>query len=130
MLWYREIVPGKSRGIYSRPSLAGTSTRTIRWYSTDSSAMFPILLLSTTIFLSLSLLRTHLSHSLSLSLSTSHIESLEAELERLRIDQKRARERERKERERILPMVVERVLKRVGVGRDEEVEVEEERMLV
>ncbi|WVF71866.1 hypothetical protein IAT40_006676 [Kwoniella sp. CBS 6097] len=92
MVWYREIVP----------------------------AMVPIFLISTTLFLSLSLIRTHLSHSKSLSESTNKIEELEAQLAQLRLEQRRARVREKKERERILPLVVERVLQRVGVVGGEE----------
>jgi hypothetical protein len=88
--------------------------------------MVPILLLSSTIFLSLTLLRTHLSHSLSLSESNARIAELETLLEQLRKRQARQRERERRERERILPMVVERVLQRVGAMSEEEEEVEED----
>ncbi|WVQ99039.1 hypothetical protein IAU59_006171 [Kwoniella sp. CBS 9459] len=100
MVWYREIVP----------------------------AMVPIFLISTTLFLSLSLIRTHLSHSKSLSESTTKIEELEAQLAQLRLEQRRARVREKRERERILPLVVERVLQRVGVvgGEEEGSEADEE----
>ncbi|OCF71519.1 hypothetical protein I204_07577 [Kwoniella mangroviensis CBS 8886] len=98
MVWYREIVP----------------------------AMIPIFLISTTLFLSLSLIRTHLSHSKSLSESNSKIQELESQLSQLRLEQKRQRVREKRERERILPLVVERVLQRVGVvGGEEDEEVEE-----
>jgi len=96
--------------------------------------MIPPLLLSLTIFLSLSLLRLHLSHQLSLSEQHAQIELLEAELERLRNQAVRRGEREKRERERMLPVVVGKVLQRVGVLNrerdDEEEEVEEERMLV
>lgn len=98
--------------------------------------MLPVFLLSTTVFLSLSLVRTHLSHSLSLSESTERIAELEEQLAKVRKDQKKIRERERRERERILPLVVERVLQRVGAMSqgDEDVEVqsgkEGERFLV
>lgn len=89
--------------------------------------MVPILLISTTIFLSLSLTRTHLSHALSLQESTDRIALLEEELAQLRKDQRRQLARERRERERILPMVVARVLQRVGVrGEEDEEEADEE----
>lgn len=90
-----------------------------------TAAMIPILLLSTTIFLSLTLLRTHLSHNLTLSESATKITELETQLARMRQQQRRARERERKERERILPIVVERVLQKVG-AMSEELQEEEE----
>lgn len=77
--------------------------------------MVPPLLLSFTLFLLLSLLRTHLSHERSLADSTARIEQLELELDRLARDARRTRDRERRERERILPIVVGKVLKRVGV---------------
>lgn len=53
----------------------------------------------------------------------------------MRTEQRRARVREKRERERILPIVVERVLQRVGVvrgeeGEKEDVEREGERLLV
>ncbi|WRT67470.1 uncharacterized protein IL334_004442 [Kwoniella shivajii] len=100
MVWYREIVP----------------------------AMIPIFLISTTLFLSLSLVRTHLSHSKSLAESDLRIEELETQLSQLRLEQKRQLVREKRERERILPLVVERVLQRVGVvGGDED---EEEKLQV
>ena len=87
--------------------------------------MLPIVLLSTTIFLSLSLLRTHLSHERSLSEADAQIADLTAELERLRRVAGRRIERERKERERLLPIVVQRVLERVGAyGTEEEPEEE------
>jgi hypothetical protein len=98
--------------------------------------MIPPLLLSLTIFLSLSLLRLHLSHQLSLSEQSAQINLLEQELERLRTQAVRRGEREKRERERMLPVVVGKVLQRVGVlnrERDEEEELEEEeagRMLV
>jgi len=98
--------------------------------------MIPPLLLSLTIFLSLSLLRLHLSHQLSLSEQAAQIELLEQELERLRTQAIRRGEREKRERERMLPVVVGKVLQRVGVlnrerEEDEEEELkEEERMLV
>lgn len=87
--------------------------------------MVPILLLSTTLFLGLSLLRTHLSHNLSLTESNTRIAELEAELDRLRRDRHRLRERERKERERIVPIVVGRVLQRVGAMKKDQEEEEE-----
>lgn len=88
--------------------------------------MVPILLLSSTIFLSLTLLRTHLSHSLSLAESSARIAELEVQLDQMRRRQLRLREKERKERERILPLVVERVLQKVGAMSEEEEEVEED----
>lgn len=92
-----------------------------------STAMLPVFLLGTTVFFALSLLRTHLSHSLTISESSDRIARLEVELAKLRDKERRGRIRERKERERILPLVVERVLQRVGaMGADtehEEVEV-------
>ena len=49
----------------------------------------------------------------------------------MRREQRRAKLREKRERERILPIVVERVLQRVGAMRgDEEEKAEEERLLV
>ncbi|KAL1413809.1 hypothetical protein Q8F55_001593 [Vanrija albida] len=108
-----------------RPSAYGV------WYREIFPAMIPIFVLSTTIFLALSLVRTHLSHSRSLAESSERIAQLEAQLARLRAESKRRQERERRERERILPIVVERVLQRVGaMGPEEEIEVEEERLLV
>ena len=92
--------------------------------------MVPILLLSSTIFLSLTLLRTHLSHSLSLSESSARIAELETQLEGLRRRQARQREKDRKERERILPLVVERVLQKVGAMSEEEEDEEELPLLV
>ena len=89
-------------------------------------AMIPPLLLSLTIFLSLSLLRLHLSHQLSLSEQQTQIAHLERELERLRREAIRRSEREKRERERMLPVVVGKVLQRVGVLRDDIEEVEEE----
>lgn len=88
--------------------------------------------MSTAIFLALSLIRTHLSHARSLEESGERIAQLEAQCARLRADAKRRQERERRERERILPLVVERVLQRVGaIGEDGEEEIEyEERLLV
>jgi hypothetical protein len=95
--------------------------------------MIPPLLLSLTIFLSLSLLRLHLSHQLSLSEQSAQINLLEQELERLRTQAVRRGEREKRERERMLPVVVGKVLQRVGVlnrERDEEEELEEEEGLL
>lgn len=93
--------------------------------------MVPIFLLSTAIFMSLSLLRTHLSHNRSLAESDDRIVALEAQLARLRGEAKRRQERERKERERILPLVVQSVLERVGALQpDVEEEVVEDRLLV
>jgi len=91
--------------------------------------MIPILLISTTLFLSLSLARTHLSHALSLSQSADRIAQLEDQLTRLRREQRRERLREKRERERILPIVVQKVMQRVGAMREEKEE-EEERVLV
>lgn len=88
--------------------------------------MVPILLLSTTIFLSLSFLRTHLSHAKSLEESSARIAELEGELDRVKRQQRRAIERERKQRERILPIVVEKVLQKVGAMQGSEHEEEEE----
>lgn len=93
--------------------------------------MIPVLLLSTTLFLLLSLLRTHLSHERQLSDASVLISSLEKELFDLRREAraaKRRAERERRERERMLPLVVERVLQRVGAraGDDEEGDEEDE----
>ncbi|ODN73604.1 hypothetical protein L198_08292 [Cryptococcus wingfieldii CBS 7118] len=97
------------------------------WYREIVPAMLPIFVLSTTLFLSLSLLRTYLSHAYSLAQSETRISELEGELEELRREQRRQRWREKRERERMLPMVVERVLQRVGVvGGEEE---EEERVI-
>ncbi|TYJ54186.1 hypothetical protein B9479_005197 [Cryptococcus floricola] len=92
------------------------------WYREIVPAMLPIFVLSTTIFLSLSLLRTYLSHSYSLAQSETRISELELELQELRREQRRQRWREKRERERMLPMVVERVLQRVGVVGGEEEE--------
>lgn len=89
--------------------------------------MIPILLLSTTLFLLLSLLRTHLSHERQLSDASIHITTLEKELFDLRKEARAARrraERERRERERMLPLVVERVLQRVGARAGDEEEEE------
>jgi hypothetical protein len=88
--------------------------------------MIPILLLSTTLFLLLSLLRTHLSSERSLSISQAQIRDLEAQLESLQREAKRRLEREKRERERMLPLVVERVLTRVGAMRGQEEEEGEE----
>lgn len=90
--------------------------------------MIPIFVLSTAIFLALSLIRTHLSHNKSLEESREKIEQLESQLARTRLELKRRQERERRERERMLPLVVERVLQRVGAMEveQEEPEVEEE----
>lgn len=94
--------------------------------------MLPIFVLSTVIFLALSLVRTHLSHSKSLEESNERIAQLESQLARLRNEAKRRQERERRERERILPIVVERVLQRVGaMEQEQEDDVEiEDRLLV
>jgi hypothetical protein len=94
--------------------------------------MIPIFVLSTAIFLALSLARTHLSHARSLEESGDRIAQLEAQVARLRAEAKRRQERERRERERILPLLVERVLQRVGaIGEEDEGEIEvEERLLV
>ena len=93
--------------------------------------MVPIILLSSTIFLSLTLLRTHLSHNLSLCESSARIAELESQLDRMRRNQRRAADRERKERERILPLVVERVLQRVGaMAEEDEGEESGDRLLV
>jgi len=92
--------------------------------------MVPILLLSSTIFLSLTLLRTHLSHSHSLAESSTRIAELENQLDSLRKRQVRQREKDRKERERILPMVVERVLQKVGAMSEEEEEADDEQPLL
>ena len=82
--------------------------------------MVPILLLSTTIFLSLSLLQTHLSHERTLAASAETIAVLEAEVERLRAKERRRKDRESREKERmekvLMPWVVDRVLQRVGWG--------------
>ncbi|WVQ78599.1 hypothetical protein IAT38_000685 [Cryptococcus sp. DSM 104549] len=98
------------------------------WYREIVPAMLPIFVISTTLFLSLSLARTYLSHSRSLTESEERIAQLEAQLTKLRLEQKRAAIREKRERERILPLVVERVLQRVGVvgGEEEEEEKQEE----
>ncbi|OWZ56779.1 hypothetical protein C356_01481 [Cryptococcus neoformans c45] len=96
------------------------------WYREIVPAMVPIFVISTTIFLSLSLLRTYLSHSKSLAESEAHIALLETQLAQLRLEQKKMRIREKRERERMLPLVVERVLQRVGVVGEDEVEKEEE----
>lgn len=91
----------------------------------------PIFLLATAIFLSLALLRTHLSNNRALVESGERIQQLESQLARLRAEAKRRQERERRERERILPIVVERVLQRVGaMNPEEELEVEEDVLLV
>lgn len=88
--------------------------------------------MATAIFLALSLLRTHLSHNRSLAESDERILVLEAQLARLRGEAKRRQAREQKERERILPLVVQSVLQRVGALRPEaeEEEVVEDRLLV
>lgn len=124
-MWYREIVPGER-----------ITCQLSREIKTESGiAMIPPLLLSLTIFLSLSLLRLHLSHQLSLSEQQAQIELLERELERLRRDTIRRAEREKRERERMLPVLVGKVLARVGVMAgdkdvDEEPEEESPRLLV
>lgn len=82
--------------------------------------------------MSLSLLRTHLSHNRSLAESDERIVALEAQLARLRSEAKRRQERAQRERDRILPLVVQSVLQRVGAMRPEEEdkEVIEERLVV
>ncbi len=92
-------------------------------------AMLPVFLLSTTVFLALSLIRTHLSHSKSLSESSERIAELENQLAKVRRDRRIQLAKERKERERILPMVVERVLQRVGAMRQGDEEAIEEEHL-
>lgn len=88
--------------------------------------MIPIFVLSTAIFLALSLIRTHLSHNKSLEESRERIDFLETQLAKAKLELKRRQERERRERERMLPLVVERVLQRVGAMEVEEEPVEEE----
>lgn len=88
--------------------------------------MLPILLLSTTLFLLLALSRTHLSSERRLAESQSEISALERQLSDLRQDARRRLEKERKERERMLPLVVERVLTKVGAMRGGEAEEAEE----
>lgn len=88
--------------------------------------MIPPLLLSLTIFLSLSLFRLHLSHQLSISEQQTQIDMLEQELDRLRNQAIRRADREKRERERMLPVVVGKVLQRVGVLNREMDEDEEE----
>lgn len=93
--------------------------------------MLPILLLSTTLFLLLALSRTHLSSERRLLESQSQIMALENQLAELRTDARRRLDKERKERERMLPLVVERVLTKVGAMRGgvaEEEEMEREEM--
>lgn len=94
--------------------------------------MIPIFVMSTGIFLALSLARTYLSNAKSLEESNERIAQLEIQLARLRAEAKRRQERERRERERILPFVVERVLQRVGAmgPEEEEEEIVEDRLLV
>ena len=93
--------------------------------------MLPIIFLSSTIFLTLTLVRTHLSHSLVLEESSAKIEQLELQLAQLRREQRIHREREKRERERMLPLVVGRVLQKVGViGEDVEAEEDEVERLV
>ncbi|WWC69132.1 uncharacterized protein I206_103068 [Kwoniella pini CBS 10737] len=95
------------------------------WYREIVPAMIPIFLISTTLFLSLSLIRLHLSHSKLLIESNEKIQELEIKLTKLKFEQKKQILREKKERERILPLIVERVLQRVGVVNVEEEEKEE-----
>lgn len=111
LIWYREIVPGKF-------------SFTIRENRKNANmiAMLPILLLSTTLFLLLSLSRTHLSSERRLAESQSQITALETQLSDLRQDAKRRLAKEVKERERMLPLVVERVLTKVGAMRSGEAE--------
>lgn len=78
--------------------------------------MVPVVLISTTVFLALQLLQTHLSHSLSLSESSERIEHLESQLASLVKEQRRERKRMQ---ERWLPEVVDRVLEKVGAKADE-----------
>ena len=95
--------------------------------------MLPVIFIASTVFLSLTLIRVHLSHTLLIEENATKIQELESQLARARKEQRIARERERRARERILPMVVERVLQKVGVraeGEDEEVVAEDERLLV
>ncbi|RSH93798.1 hypothetical protein EHS25_006446 [Saitozyma podzolica] len=131
------LTPPRSAGSHSATSGASGSgqgssssakrpTPTMVWYREIVPAMVPILLLSTTIFLSLSLLRTHLSHAKSLEESSARIAELEGELDRVKRQQRRAIERERKQRERILPIVVEKVLQKVGAMQGSEHEEDEE----
>lgn len=87
--------------------------------------MIPILLLSTAIFLALSLTRTHLSGHRELAEKSERVALLEAQVARMRTEAKRRQEREQRERERILPIVVERVLQHVGAMEPEAVEEEE-----
>lgn len=78
--------------------------------------MIPIALVATTVYLSLTLLQTHLSHSLSLSESSERIEHLETQLASLVKEQRRERKRMQ---ERWLPEVVDRVLEKVGARAEE-----------
>ncbi|ADV19307.1 hypothetical protein I315_03133 [Cryptococcus gattii Ru294] len=120
---------GYASGSGSGPSQSGSGKKPNRhadWYREIVPAMIPIFVISTTIFLSLSLLRTYLSHSKSLAESETHIALLETQLAQLRLEQKKMRIREKRERERMLPLVVERVLQRVGVVGEDEEEKEEE----
>ncbi|ORX33382.1 hypothetical protein BD324DRAFT_610656 [Kockovaella imperatae] len=131
---------GSTASSSSTSSTGGSSSgkkppsRHLIWYREIVPAMLPIIFLSSTIFLSLTLVRTHLSHRKSLEESTAKIQELELQLAKLRREQRIAREREKRERERILPLLVGRVLKKVGVvGHEEEMEVgaeEDERLVV
>ncbi|CAK9782417.1 hypothetical protein CC85DRAFT_289373 [Cutaneotrichosporon oleaginosum] len=130
------LVPGRGAGPQPNGG-SGTdgkkkNTQYGLWYGElFPGAMVPIFLLATAIFLSLSLLRTHLSNNRALVESAERIQQLESQLARLRAEAKRRQERERRERERILPIVVERVLQRVGaMNPEEELEVEEDVLLV
>ncbi|RSH79548.1 hypothetical protein EHS25_007979 [Saitozyma podzolica] len=58
--------------------------------------------------------------------SSARIAELEGELDRVKRQQRRAIERERKQRERILPIVVEKVLQKVGAMQGSEHEEDEE----
>lgn len=110
----------------ARSSLVSPSLLDLRKAELTETAMIPPLLLSLTLFLSLSLLRLHLSHQLSLSEQQAQIELLERELERLRRESVRRAERERRERERMLPVLVGKVLARVGVMEGDKDDIEEE----
>ncbi|BEJ02427.1 hypothetical protein CcaverHIS631_0702220 [Cutaneotrichosporon cavernicola] len=130
------LVPGRGTGTNATSGSSGDGKKKNPhyglWYGElFPGAMMPIFLLATAIFLSLSLLRTHLSNNRALVESAERIQQLEIQLARLRAEAKRRQERARRERERILPIVVERVLQRVGaMNPEEEVEVEEEVLLV
>ncbi|WWC89705.1 uncharacterized protein L201_004630 [Kwoniella dendrophila CBS 6074] len=112
---------------HSNGSSSSSSTRNgkkpsphLVWYREIVPAMIPIFLISTTLFLGLSLIRTHLSHSKLLGESQKQIEELELKLKLIKFEQKKQILREKKERERILPLIVEKVLQRVGVVGNED----------